>query len=205
MSQRERDVAEIDRIIAEIDHGTHVATVVPIPNSRARIIARGEGPMYSFRDAAARRYVELARAGDSVARIFVDGKPYAPSSGELRKAGAEKLEIRSWIGEGSNMAKKQKKAAKKVKSAKGASKKSGEKKVKSSGIGALVFSLLKKNPNLTVDEFVKRVKADFPDWTPKPGHLRWYRWKAVKDGIIKKASINKSKAKKAKKAKRKKK
>jgi hypothetical protein len=127
VSQRERDVAEIDAIIADIDHGPHVATIVPAPDARNRVLMKGEGPVYSFREAAARAFVERRRAGDSDAKVFVDGKPFAPGSRELRKAGAERHEIRQWIGEVTTVAKKQKKAAKK--GTKGASKKAtGEKK-----------------------------------------------------------------------------
>ena len=117
--QRDRDVAEIDAIIAKIDHGQHTAAILPAPDARKRILKRGEGPVYSFKEVASRAFMERRRAGDSAAKVFIDDKPFTPSSHELWKVGAEKDEIRRWIGEGNKMAKK--KAAKKT-GAKGASK-----------------------------------------------------------------------------------
>ena len=50
--------------------------------------------------------MERRRAGDSAAKVFIDDKPFTPSSHELWKVGAEKDEIRRWIGEGNKMAMK---------------------------------------------------------------------------------------------------
>jgi hypothetical protein len=200
---RDRDVAEIDRILAEVDTGPHVTTMVPEPGARKRILKMGEGPVYAFREVAAQAWMKSKRAGALAARYFVDDKPYLPSPGELRKAGAENAEVREWTGEGSKMAtKKAVKKGKGVKGVKGTKKK--VEKGQASQVKEFVFGLLKKNPNMDVDEFMKLVKAKFPQWNCLPRYLGRFKRKAVAAGIMKKVQKT-PKPKKAKKAKRKKK
>ncbi len=83
-----------------------------------------------------------------------------------------------------------KKAVKKV---------AGEKRETISG---LVLAELVKNPEMTVEQYLKLVGKAFPDSVQNPSHLGRYRSLAIKRGIIKSSGASLKKAKKAKKVKK---
>lgn len=77
--------------------------------------------------------------------------------------------------------------AKKTKATAAPKKKAVAKKGNVGTIFSMVYEMLKKNPNLTPEEFTAAVKKHFPDsvQSKRPEYLAVYRQRGIKEGILK--------------------